>query len=224
MKVSEYGSNAVSFTFFNSIGQTSVKESTESSSKLVSAEMVEAAASKVETEDSGDSKEGSGDSKGGRNSSITDIYLAGTEGLLVLPGKITDQSVGVSFSTGADPRNLPGGKPFDFVASVGADSNAPVQPNGVDTAKEYVTWTFALAKGVTYKDVIGAIDGGTLRIGLLVPGSSGGSASFINSCGVGAGCGGQTSSVPLPASIWLMFGALGGLTYASRRGKRERKA
>lgn len=156
----------------------------------------------------------------GEKSSITDIYVAGTMGLVNTPGKITGQSSGVNFSIGADPANLPGGKPYDFVATAGADSNAPVVKNGVDSAKEYVTWTFALASGVSYDEVVKAIDSGQLRIGLRAPGSSGGSSSFINSCGINS-CSGSptinTASVPLPASIWLMFAAMGGLTLLSRR-------
>lgn len=159
----------------------------------------------------------------GEKSSITDIYVAGTEGLLVVPGKITEQSAGVNFSIGADPENLPGGKPYDFFATAGADSNPPVEKNGINASKEYVTWTFALASGVSYDDVISAIDSGQLRIGLRAPGLSGGSSSFMNSCGIKSCSGSPTinsASVPLPASIWLLFGAMGGLTFLSRFRRR----
>jgi len=244
--VTEYGSNAVSFTFYNDTGLTAPTEKTSdnSDSTKVSGEYIEADASIVKAEYSSGSEssfksddsysstseysdsskseygsdlEGSSSGKEGQNSSITDIYLAGTEGLLVLPGKITAESAGVSFSTGANPENLPGGKPYDFVASAGADSDAPVYPNGVNAAKEYVTWTFALESGTTYKDVINSLDTGEMRIGLLVPGATGGSASFLNNFG---GSNPQASAVPLPASLWLMFGALGGLGFLSRRGRR----
>ena len=154
----------------------------------------------------------------GQKSSITDIYLTGTGGLLVLPGKITAQSKGVSYSIGASPPNLPVGTVYDFYATVAADSNPPTVPNGVNAVGEYVTWSFTMASGISYDSVIKAIDTGVLRFGLLVPGYSGGSSSFINSCGLG-GCS-QTPSVPLPASLWLMFGAIGGLAAFARRGKR----
>jgi hypothetical protein len=153
----------------------------------------------------------------GQKSSITDIYLTGTGGLLVLPGKITAQSPGVSYSIGASPPNLPVGTVYDFYATVAADSNPPTVPNGVNAVGEYVTWSFTMASGISYESVIKAIDTGVLRFGLLVPGSSGGSSSFINTCGLG-GCS-QTPSVPLPASLWLMFGAIGGLAAFARRGK-----
>lgn len=156
----------------------------------------------------------------GQQSSITDIYFSGTGDLLILPGEITQQSSGVSFSTGASPPSLPGGQPYDFSASVGADSNPPTQPNGVNAAEEYVTWTFALASGATYEDVVAAIEAGTLQIGLHVQGyADGSSESFIYGCG--ASCN-RTPAVPLPASLWLMFGALGGLAFLSRRGRQAR--
>jgi hypothetical protein len=160
----------------------------------------------------------------GQQSSITDIYFSGTSGLLVVPGEITDQTDGVSFSTGATPPNLPGGKDYDFSASVGADSNPPTQPNGVNAADEYVTWTFALASGMTFQDVISALDSGALQIGLHVQGyADGSSESFLYGCSGGSGCG-QAPAIPLPASIWLMFGALGSLAFLSRRGRRPRKS
>ena len=168
---------------------------------------------------SSDDKSGNSGNGGSSKSSITDVYLTGTKGLLDLPGKITSQSSGVSFSIGAKPANLPVGKPYDFYATAGASSNAPVVKNGVNAPGEYVSWTFALQSGATYEDVTTAIDSGTLRIGVFAPGSSGGSSSFINSCGMGASCG-KTPAVPLPASLWLMVGALGSLAFAGRRGRK----
>ncbi|MCA3575526.1 MAG: VPLPA-CTERM sorting domain-containing protein [Aestuariivirga sp.] len=153
---------------------------------------------------------------GGEKSSITDIYLTGTGGVLEVPGKITDQSKGVNFSSGASPPNLPVGTKYDFVATASADSNPPVYENGVNASGEYVTWTFALAKGATYDDVIKSMDSGTLRVGAFAPGSSGGSSSFIN--GASMGRSGDVTAVPLPAALWLMIGALGSLVLMSRRG------
>ena len=157
----------------------------------------------------------------GEKSSITDIYLTGTGGVLEVPGKITDQSSGVDFSSGASPPNLPVGTKYDFVATASADSNPPVYENGVNASDEYVTWTFALAKGATYDDVIKSIDSGTLRIGAFVPGSSGGSSSFIN--GASMERSGDVTAVPLPAAMWLMIGALGSLVLMSRRGRPRRQ-
>jgi hypothetical protein len=157
----------------------------------------------------------------GEKSSITDIYLTGTGGVLEVPGKITDQSKGVDFSPGASPPNLPVGTKYDFVATASADSNPPVYENGVNASGEYVTWTFALAEGATYDDVIKSIESGTLRIGAFVPGSSGGSSSFIN--GASMERSGDVTAVPLPAALWLMIGALGSLALLSRRGRPRRQ-
>lgn len=167
---------------------------------------------------SGESGSGSSGEGTSTKGTLTDIYVTGTDGLLVLPGTITAQSPGVSFSIGASPPNLPVGPVYDFYATAGADSNAPVMKNGVSGAGEYVSWTFALQSGASYQDVTNALNAGTLRIGALVPGTSGGSSSFINSCGMGASCS-QTPTVPLPASLWLMVGALGSLGWVARRGR-----
>jgi len=179
MVATQSGTDAISFTFYNNVGETS---------------------------------------------SITDIYVTGTDGLLLTPGEITDQSAGVDFSVGADPANLPVGTSYDFYATAGADSNPPVWENGINQTGEYVTWTFALASGVTYDDVIAAINSGELSIGLRAPGYSGGSASFINTCSI-AGCSTSpsidTAAIPLPASLWLMLGAMGGLALLSRFVRRR---
>jgi hypothetical protein len=71
-------------------------------------------------------------------------------------------SIGVSFSQFASPGNLPAASnaapPFVTTAGFSADSDSPVQPNGVNPGES-----------------------GTLRIGLHVQGyQSGGSESFVN--------------------------------------------
>jgi hypothetical protein len=179
LSVAESGTDAISFTFYNNVGETS---------------------------------------------SITDIYVTGTDGLLLTPGEITDQSAGVNFSVGADPADLPVGASYDFYATAGADSNPPIWENGIDQAGEYLTWTFALESGATYDDVITAINAGGLSIGLRAPGYSGGSASFINTCSI-TGCSTSpsinTAAVPLPASLWLLLGAMGGLALLSRWVRRR---
>lgn len=213
MEVIDNGDDTVSFTFYNSSEIASIESA--SSLETIAAEtaVVSDGLSIEAAGQTSDAEALSFYSKDGTQSSVTGIYLAGTDGLLVLPGKITEQSEGVSFSTGANPSNLPGGTAVDFQATVGADSNPPVKPSGINASKEYVTWTFALESGVTYKDVVSALDSGEMRVGLLVPGASGGSSSFLNNYG-------GSAAVPLPASVWLMFGALGGIGYISRRGRR----
>ncbi len=140
-------------------------------------------------------------------SSIADIYF--DDGSLLGISTIIN-GPGTSFSQGASPGNLPGGNNCDpaFVTTAGfsADSDPPVQPNGVNPG-EMVTIRFSLVGGQTFADVIDEISGGTLRIGIHVQGfSSGGSEGFVF-------C---PDPVPAPAA----FGMLGILGVAALRRRR----
>lgn len=143
-------------------------------------------------------------------SSIADVYF--DDGTLLGIASIDNSSAGVSFSQGANPGNLPGGNSIGFQTTAGflADSDAPVQPNGVNPG-EYLGITFNLLSGVTYMDTITAMQSGTdLRIGIHVQGFEyGGSESFINNVTV----------VPIPAAIWLFGTGLIGLIGVARRKK-----
>lgn len=143
-------------------------------------------------------------------SSIADIYF--DDGTLLGIASIDNSSDGVSFSQGANPGNLPGGNEIGFETTAGflADSDAPVQPNGVNPG-EYLGITFDLLSGVTYTDTILALQSATdLRIGIHVQGfADGGSESFVNNVTV----------VPVPAAIWLFGTGLIGLIGVARRKK-----
>jgi len=140
-------------------------------------------------------------------SSIADVYF--DDGTLLGIASIDNSSSGVSFSEGASPGNLPGGNLVGFTATAGflADSDAPVQPNGVNPG-EYLGITFDLLQGVSYMDTINALQSGTdLRIGIHVQGfADGGSESFVN-------------YVPVPAAVWLFGSGLIGLVGLARRKK-----
>jgi hypothetical protein len=88
-----------------------------------------------------------------------------------------------------------------------------VQPNGVNPG-EFLTVIWSLLGGVTYSDVIAALNlggdqSGSLRIGIHVQGfANGGSESFVNA---------TPTPVPVPAAGLLLMGALGALTVARRR-------
>lgn len=142
-------------------------------------------------------------------SSIADVYF--DDGTLLGIASIDNSSLGVSFSQGANPSNLPGGNLVGFVttSSFLADSDAPVQPNGVNPG-EYLGITFDLLSGITYADTINALQSGTdLRIGIHVQGfGDGGSESFVN-----------TTVVPVPAAVWLFGSGLIGLIGVARRKK-----
>lgn len=148
-------------------------------------------------------------------SSITGVYF--DDGTLLGIASITDSGSGVSFSQGATPGNLPGGQPYGFQATQGftADSDPPVQPNGVNPG-EWLTIRFRLINGRDYQDTLDALAlglaqgsvTGALRIGIHVQGLPGGkSDSFIN--------GGPM--VPLPSAA--LMGAVG-LGLVARRRRR----
>ena len=62
-----------------------------------------------------------------------------------------------------------------------ADSDPPVQPNGVNPG-ESLGITFNLAGGGTFDDVLAELGDGTLRVGIHVQAfDTGGSESFVNS-------------------------------------------
>lgn len=137
-------------------------------------------------------------------SSITDVYF--DDGSLLGIATI-NQAVGVSFAQGASPPNLPGGEEadpdFETTAGFLADSDPPVQPNGVNPG-EWLEIVFNLVGGGTFADVLSELTDGTLRIGIHVQGyGSGGSESLIN--------------VPAPEPGTLALVGLGMAAIASRR-------
>lgn len=141
-------------------------------------------------------------------SSITDVYF--DDGSLLGLSQITN-GPGVSFSQYASPPNLPGANnvspPFQVTAGFLADSNPPVQPNGVNPG-EWLKIYFDLQAGKNFADVITDLTDGSLRIGLHVQGfTGGGSESFVN------------NPVPIPAAVWLFGAGLGLLSAFARRKK-----
>jgi len=163
-------------------------------------------------------------------SSITDIYF--DNGTLLGIASIVNGPLGVSFSQGASPGELPGANNAtpDFETSDGflADSDSPTQPNGVNPG-EFVTILFNLINGQTIDDVFAALDlglalndenddpTGALRIGIHVQGfANGGSESFINTDCV-EGCSDIPGEIPEPESLALIGVGLLGLAATRRR-------
>ncbi len=139
-------------------------------------------------------------------SSITDVYF--DDGVLLGISKLFN-GLGVSFAPPATPANLPGGMsvtpPFVTTGSFSADSDPPVQPNGVNPGEE-LGILFSLQPGGTYADVLEELAAEDLRVGLHVQGfECGDSQSFINGYG--------PSPVPAPGALLL---ALTGVALVGR--------
>ena len=146
-------------------------------------------------------------------SSITDVYFDDRNSLLSIASLIdNDEGVGgdagVDFSLGASPGNLPSANDADpdFVASMGlsADSDAPVQPNGVNPG-ETLGILLNIVAMQDFNKVITDLISGELRVGIHVQGfGDGGSESFV-------------STVPLPAAVWMLGAGLVGLITFGRK-------
>ena len=146
-------------------------------------------------------------------SSITDVYWDWTGAAnRYTAGAITSSS-GVSFSWGASPSNLPSGNGLtpSFSANLGADSNAPTRPNGVNPT-EWVS--FRLLTGLT--TTAADLASGSLRVGIHVQGfSGGGSESYVNRSTT------VVAPVPEPEAYALMLAGLGVVGVVARRKRKQ---
>lgn len=157
-------------------------------------------------------------------SSITDVYFE--DGTLLGIAEIVNGS-GTSFTEPASPGNLPGGGNFEATADFSADSDPPIEANGINPG-EWLEIIFDLkdlpiGAKYTYSDVLAAIAAGqeytanpeggrpdiSLRFGLHVQaiGLGGESEGFIN-------------SIPLPAPFGLALAGLAGVVIISRRKRK----
>jgi hypothetical protein len=150
-------------------------------------------------------------------SSITDVYFDDRNSVFSGIHRIHN-GTGVSFSQGATPGNLPGANnlldPFQTTLGLNADSDPPVQINGVNPG-EVLGITLSLASGKTFWDVISGINNAVLRVGLHVQGfANGGSESFVN---VNPKNPDGPPIVPEPTGLALAGLAIGGLLIKRRR-------
>jgi len=122
---------------------------------------------------------------GSSPSSICDVYFA--DGTLLSLASVTNE-LGVSFKQAeiakVCPPDLPGGNkitpPFHVTGLFKADSDAPVQPNGVNPG-EQLGILFTLQSNKEFADTLASLADGSLRIGIHVQGfANSGSESFVN--------------------------------------------
>ncbi len=147
----------------------------------------------------------------GISSSICDIYFRDTYDAWLDGAPSILASAGVAYSSGATPGHPPG---LGWGGSTGysADSDAPVEPNGVDTASEWITFTFDLASGHTWTQLAAGFANGSLddTIGLHVQaiGTQCQSDSYRNA---------GVSPVPEPGTFALLGLGVVGLVLRRRR-------
>ena len=133
-------------------------------------------------------------------SSITDVYFDWASSLYALgQGVLTDSGAGVSFSWGASPQNLPGGKGIGFSADLSADSNSPTQPMGVNPG-EWLNIAFT-----SQADFITGLNSGDFRVGVHTQGYAGGGSESL------------VAPIPEPETYAMMLVGLTLLSFKARR-------
>ncbi|WP_375201070.1 VPLPA-CTERM sorting domain-containing protein [Hyphococcus sp.] len=144
---------------------------------------------------------------------ITEIYFSDVSGLFSGMPSIDSQSAGVSFEADGSvtPGELPGANNATpgFVTTAGLVAEASGNNATGLTVGETLVLALTYAGGMDFSDVLAALSGGQLRIGLHVRSLlEGESDAFVST---------PPSEVPLPAAAWLMIAGLGGLGFAGRR-------
>ena len=159
---------------------------------------------------------------GASASSICDVYF--DDGTLLSLASVTN-GPGVRFTQAeiskVSPPDLPGGNnitpPFHVTGLFKADSDPPVQPNGVNPG-EYLGILFTLQPGLEFTDTLAALADGSLRIGIHVQGfANGGNESFVNNPSFVP----SSSGAPVPPTALLLGSGLVGLGLLAWRRRKE---
>ncbi len=137
-------------------------------------------------------------------SSIADIYLGGTSGLLVKKQIINGS--GVAYSWGATPGNLPGGT---SKADISADSNPPVSSRGINPG-ESVSLVFNIVRGKSLETIVSAIECGSLKVGMHVQAFKDGKSECFE-------IDRNPPVVPAPGTLILASVGIGVVGYLKRR-------
>jgi hypothetical protein len=156
---------------------------------------------------------------GGSSSSIADIYFDWRNPGDALPPGTIRNGDGVSFAWGASPGNLPGGNNATpaFTADIGADSNAPTQPNGVNPG-EYVRFRFFQT---IFDNILAQLNSGDLRVGLHAQGFAGGGSETFITTGTPPIVTPPPTNVPEPTTLGLLGFALAAFGFGARRRTRN---
>ena len=146
---------------------------------------------------------------------IAQIYFDDDANVLASMTCCTDSGASVNFAANGAPPNLPAGNDVnpDFAADFRVSADSPAPSNGVDVLGEFVTVLFSIELGKTFADVIGALNGGTLRLGMHVisiNSPADGSESLVN-----------LTPVPVPAALLLFGSAIAWLGLLARRRRQS---